>query len=245
MMSVVGLGKPTTSNERRLTKSENTMTKKNEVALTDAQMSLPSFAVAPEGTKTAADTVASDDLAVPQLKLLQPGSPEVTSIAGATPGAFFNTVSQETVSEVMCVNISSTTTYGIFNKAARTLVAIFDTLSEADTALAALPGSPSMYDLSESKVHSCYALKEDGTLDYPFRLYFKSTGIRIAQNWNTDIINRYGQQAPRHAGVYKLTREMRKNDKGTWYLPKPEFQGYVQSAEVFAQLNEIATSFDK
>lgn len=201
---------------------------------------LPSFAKQSAGLGM--ENVNHSDMSTPQIKVMQAMSPELQEMDHVKAGHLFNTVSREVSDSLYCVNLYYETQYTIFNKKARQRVDTAGSAEEAQTIIAGLPGSADDYEMQDTKVNYCVALDIDAkgnmNVQTPFIMYMKKTQVRVSNDWNTEINNRYGSQTARWAGVWKLSTKKRSNDSGTWFVPSVEFAGYIQDKGLFDELTK-------
>ena len=88
------------------------MTKSLDLFSSDKKV--PTF-LTDAGPAAGNEGVAVDDIAVPQLKILQPMSPELMmNIEGAKPGLFINSVTHDVFDSIFLVNLMYEHNYAIF-----------------------------------------------------------------------------------------------------------------------------------
>lgn len=217
------------------------MTAKNLAIFDNKAQDLPTFAKE-NSAGLGMENVSQSDMSTPQIKLLQAMSPELQDNTDLKQGQLYNTVNRLAYDEMYCVNLYFQTKFSIFNKKQRQLVEQVDSKSAADTMVEGLPGSNDDYEVQETKINYCVALDVDEkgnvTVDFPFIMYMKKTQVRVSNEWNTMINNRYGSQSARWAGIWKLGSKKRSNDNGTWFVPAVEFAGYVQDKGLFDELTK-------
>lgn len=205
----------------------------NEVALFGGQTlptEIPSYAAADAGKGN--ENVSAADQQIPQLKVLNPLSPEVES-GIASAGKLFNTMTEEGLDVCYVVNLRFEKSYAIFKK--REMgggwAGNFDTLPEAQKQVSELPGGDVTYDIIETAKHTCLLLNpETGEIDTPIHIYLKSTGLNVSRNWNSQIAIHTASTA-RYAAVWKITADKRQSNGNTWFVPKVEFVSYLPEAQ--------------
>ena len=228
------------------------MADKNLAIFDSTGTSIPTFAKETAGLGM--ENVDHNDMSTPQIKVLQGQSPELQENDNVKVGQLFNTVSKVAFDELLCVNLYYETHFSIFAKKARQRVDSANTLQEAQTIVAGLPGDPTDYEIQDTKVNYCVALSEekdekgnvvtdkDGhpvlTVMFPFIMYMKKTQVKVSNDWNTEINNRYGSQTARWAGVWRMTSRKRSNEHGTWYIPSIEWVDYVRDESLFKELSK-------
>lgn len=220
------------------------MSDKNLAVLGNNTGTLPGFAKS-NAAGAGMDNVSAQDMSTPQIKLIQAMSPELQEMDGLKQGQLFNTVNRVAYDELYVVSLYYKSAATIFHKAQRQFIDNAETVEKAQTIVEGLPGSPTDYDIQETKTHYCVALDTSGKelkVDFPFVMHMKKTQIRISNDWNTEINNRYGDQTARWAGIWKMTSKKRSNDKGTWFIPSIEFAGYVPDEKLFAELGKTYES---
>jgi len=204
----------------------------NEVALFGGQTlptEVPAYAAADAGKGN--ENVSSADQQIPQIKVLNPLSPEVEA-GTATAGKLFNSLTEESADHFYLVNLHFEKSYPIFKK--REMgggwAGTHDTLQAAQKAVAELPGGEVTYDIIETAKHTCLLLNaETGEIETPVHIYMKSTGLNVSRNWNSQIATRTAQTA-RYAAVWKMTSEKKQGNGNTWFVPKVEFTSYLPEA---------------
>lgn len=102
---------------------------------------------------------------------------------------------------------------------------------------------PNGNELRETRYHSGYVHLGEQRL--PYVVPFSSTGHSVSREWMFQMNSRIedGVKVPTYACLYRLTTRHRKNNKGEWYVFKPEFAGYVQSDEDYQAGKELHEAF--
>ena len=200
------------------------------------------------GTSVAGDGVTAEDIAVPQLKIIQPLSPEIhMNIPDCKPGLFINDVTHDLFDKIYVINLMYEHNFGVFKSRDNGggKVAQAATLAEALEEIATLPGTPIDYQVVDTGVHRMLGLNPDGTPYSPLIMYCSGTRKRISQRWNTQLQLR-GEEfnVPRFASVWELSITTESNTKGTWYSFKTEFAGLIQDASLFEKANTMRTSME-
>lgn len=189
------------------------------------------------------EQVGAGDLAIPQLKVLQPLSPEV--LKDKKPAAtLYDTMSREHYETMNVINLSYDFNVTIWKKRLKGggRFGTYDTRKEANEALQYLEGSPADYDISDTGIHKLLMLGDDGKVKTPLIFYCSGTARQFSNNWNTDIAVKLASIGlPRFAGIWKLGVETKSNAKGTWYAPTVEFAGYISDEALF---NKARAEFD-
>lgn len=129
------------------------MATKKEVALFGAKAELPASAANDVGMGN--ENMSADDVAIPQIKLLQALSPECISVEGAKPGKFYNTQTGELLDEIYFISLKFKVTFNIWKDQdlGGGKQGEFDTEAAAQAARAALPGNESDYDIQKTATH--------------------------------------------------------------------------------------------
>ena len=198
---------------------------------------LPAF-LAKEHDTSGNENVSAEDLAVPQLKVLQPQSPEALNNKGMQPGQMMLTVKNETYDELYAINLSFDSHFVVWRdrKQGGGKMGQANTQQEAMEIVAGLPGTAADYNISRSHVHKLLLLNKDGSVLSPAQLFLSSTGLQFSQRWNTEIMLAYDGK-PRFSGVWQLTTKTESNAKGTWYALDVQFAGYV-TEELFNEAKD-------
>lgn len=205
--------------------------------------SMPAY-ITPEMANLGNEELGAEDFKYPQLKLLQPLSPELDTNADLKAGKFFNTLTGEQFDDVTLINIFVKPSVSVFKKKefGGGFAGNYRTEAEARDHVATLPGDESHYQIQSTAVHYLLAVDADGKVS-PIVYYMKGTALTVSKSWNTLIAMQLPNQ-PRFAGAWKLSPEKKSNAKGSWYLPKIEFLGYVPE-HIFEEAKKIYDSLAK
>ena len=196
------------------------MTDKKVVSLFDVASETPDYLKGIGTVPTGNEQVTGDDLALPQLKLLQPMSPAVVE-DGAPVGKFFDTVSNETFDAVYVINLRYTAEATIWMKRAAGggMVARYDTVKEAQAAMADMTNKADV-EIVETSIHDLLRLdRATGEIVTPCRYFMTGTARQTSRSWNSMIMKK-SELAPRYASVWDLSVERKTNNKGTWFVPQ-------------------------
>jgi len=174
------------------------------------------------------ESVSTEDMAMPRLKLMQPLSPEVND--DVKPGTFLNTVTGVAHPVLYAINLHFQKDFGIYK--ARALgggwVMSKPTEIEAHDAIRSLPGTPGDYEVAESHRHVLCVLDEQGFPVETAAMFLASkSGLYTSRAWNTEIQTRGQGKVDRFASVWKLTTSKQTNSKGSWYNVEQEFAGWA------------------
>jgi hypothetical protein len=221
---------------------------KSELSLFAMDKKVPSF-LTDAGNAAGNEAVTLDDIAVPQLKILQPLSPELMmGIPNAKAGLFINSATHDVYETIHIVNLMYEHNFVIFKTrdAGGGKVAQATTRAEAREQIEAMPGSPVDYQIVDTGVHSMLGLNPDGSPASPLIMYCSSTRKAISDAWNTQIQLRCQEfSVPRYASVWELSVTQRTNNKGTWYSFRPDFAGLIQDAELFEKVSTMRAGLDQ
>jgi hypothetical protein len=218
-----------------------------ELNLFAVDKEVPSF-LTDVGSHAGNEGVSVDDIAVPQLKILQPMSPELMqNIEGAKAGLFINSVTHDVFDSIFLINLLYEHNYAVFKsrEAGGGKVSQADSRNDAQAQIDALPGSPLDYQIADTGVHRMLGLNEDGTPYSPLIMYFSSTKKIVSQRWNTQIQLKCEEfEIPRYGSVWEMSITNESNNKGTWYGCKTEFAGLIQDAGLFNKAAAMRTSLE-
>jgi hypothetical protein len=219
-----------------------------ELSLFSTDKKVPSF-LTDAGNSAGNEAVTLDDIAVPQLKILQPLSPELMmGIPNAKPGLFINSATHDVFETIHVVNMMYEHNYVIFKTrdAGGGKVAQAKTRTEAKEQIDAMPGSPMDYQLVDTGVHSLLGLAPDGTPGSPLIFYCSSTRKLTSDAWNTQLQLRCQEfSVPRYASVWELAVTTLSNNKGTWYGFRPTFAGLIQDAGLFETISTMRAGLEQ
>lgn len=191
--------------------------------------------------------VSSDDLAIPQLKILQPGSPEVLQ-DGKAPAMMYNTVTEESYKELYVVGLDYETEFVIWKD--RTLgggrISQHDSNRQAVEAVNNLPGSADDYNIADTGIQKLLLLDDKFAPVSPALLYCSSTLKYFSDAWNSSIqIELSSKGMPRFAGIWKLRCIQKRNNRNEgWTSLAVEFVGYV-SQDLFTLAEKQALSLTR
>lgn len=184
----------------------------------DVKAELPAH-LAEQQTALGNENISGNDLAIPQIKVLQPLSAEVGEVDGADPGKLLNTVTQEAVSNMFAINLDFRMGATIFKK--RELGGGFHgnypDLESANRAASDLPGDVSDYEITENAEHLLLLLDGDGVPVSPAVIYLSKSGMNASRQWNSQILTK-SQGKDRFSRVWNLSTTKKSNTKGSWYV---------------------------
>lgn len=180
------------------------------------------------------ENVTSANLSIPKIDIIQQMSPQkiktsAAYIDGAEDGKLFNSLSGELYDAVFVINLTFETQYSVFRKrtAGGGFEGFFDSEAAAKQHLDANNFDPSLYDITETGIHKCLLLDENGHPQQPVLIYMSRSKIKVSNGWNT-AIQLEGQGADRFATVWRLSTVQETNRSGQpYYNYKVEFAGFA------------------
>jgi hypothetical protein len=203
------------------------------------------------------DTITSDDMQTPRLKVLAAMSPEVDELDGAKAGMIFNNVSkklysgQDGIKVVVCGYEKVWLEWTDRGKGASAPVNIFD---PKDKPTNAVRGDDGKFRLENGNyLEECanfyVLLLNGGAAPEPAILSMKATQLKAARSWAYSLKNEFIQNpktkqlflAPSWYRIYHLTTTKQQNDKGSWYgwvVNKDEFLSDEATFDMAAGFNE-------
>jgi len=203
------------------------------------------------------DTITTDDIATPRLKVLAAMSPEVDEIDGAKAGMIINNVSkklysgQDGIKVVVCGYEKVWLEWTDRGKGASAPVNIFE---PKDKPTNAVRGDDGKFRLENGNyLEECanfyVLLLNGGAAPEPAILSMKATQLKAARSWAYSLKNEFIQNpktkqlflAPSWYRVYHLTTTKQQNDKGSWYgwvVNKDEFLSDEATFDMAAGFNE-------
>ena len=233
------------------TKANGTVTTKTEKLPAMNLENLAQFAGA------GLDTITTDDIATPRLKVLAAMSPEVDEIDGAKAGMIINNVSkklysgQDGIKVVVCGYEKVWLEWTDRGKGASAPVNIFE---PKDKPTNAVRGDDGKFRLENGNyLEECanfyVLLLNNGAAPEPAILSMKATQLKAARSWAYSLKNEFIQNpktkqlflAPSWYRVYHLTTTKQQNDKGSWYgwvVNKDEFLSDEATFDMAAGFNE-------
>ena len=203
------------------------------------------------------DTITTDDIATPRLKVLAAMSPEVDQMEGAKAGMIINNVSkklysgQDGIKVVVCGYEKVWLEWTDRGKGASAPVNIFN---PKDKPTNAVRGDDGKFRLENGNyLEECanfyVLLLNDGSAPEPAILSMKATQLKAARSLAYSLKNEFIQNpktkqlflAPSWYRIYHLTTIKQQNDKGSWYgwvVNKDEFLNDENSFDMAASFNE-------
>jgi len=206
---------------------------------------------------TGLDTITTDDIATPRLKVLAQMSPELEEIDGAKAGMICNSVSkkiysgQDGISVVVCGYDKVWLEWQDRGKGSSAPVNIF---SPVDKPTNAVRGDDGKFRLeSGNYLEECAnfycLLLNGGVAPEPAIISMKATQLKAARSWAYSLKNEFIQNpktkklflAPSWYRMYTLTTTKQSNDKGSWYgwvVNKGDFLNSEDTFDMAANFNE-------
>jgi len=206
---------------------------------------------------TGLDTITTDDIATPRLKVLAQMSPELEEIEGAKAGMILNSVSkkvypgQEGIKVVVCGYEKVWLEWQDRGKGSSAPVNIF---SAKDKPTNAVRGDDGKFRLeSGNYLEECAnfycLLLNGGVAPEPAIISMKATQLKAARSWAYSLKNEFIQNpktkklflAPSWYRIYTLTTTKQSNDKGSWYgwvVNKGDFLNSEDTFDMAANFNE-------
>lgn len=179
-----------------------------------------------------------DEAVIPFVRILQPLSPQLGNIAGATAGMIIN-VSTNRLSDgktgVDIVPITHKWNYSEWVKREEGGGFVFDwdedeagwqSKCDEDQKYAYKPVTKDGHIIVKARTFFIFTLLEDGSYE-PGMLPFTGTGLKIARQWSTLLANApkiatsKGMLTPAYFYyIYKMQSEQVKNNQYSWYEPR-------------------------
>ena len=206
---------------------------------------------------TGLDTITTDDIATPRLKVLAQMSPELEEIDGAKAGMICNSVSkkiysgQDGISVVVCGYDKVWWEWQDRGKGSSAPVNIF---SPVDKPTNAVRGDDGKFRLeSGNYLEECAnfycLLLNGGVAPEPAIISMKATQLKAARSWAYSLKNEFIQNpktkklflAPSWYRIYTLPTTKQSNDKGSWYgwvVNKGDFLNSEDTFDMAANFNE-------
>lgn len=181
------------------------------------------------------ENVTNDALETPRLTLLQTLSPQCNKrkaeyVEGAEEGLFFNTVTQELMTEVYCLNLYFEKTFVIWRtrEAGGGYVGQFDSMHEANQYIHENNLDPVQHQISETDNHYLLLVDETGKVKGPAITNMSSTRLRASRSWNTQLQQLMGEYSvARFASVWKLTSYIQESKENSWANMQVENAGFA------------------
>ena len=206
------------------------------------------------------ETVTTDDLPTPRLKLLQSNSDEVTEghdkyVDGAKAGRIFNSASNsfygaDGIKVVVC---GYTKEWPEWQERGTGSSAPVNVFTPQNRPMDAVRGDDGKFRLPNGnyieETANFYVLVLGGTTPQPAILSMSKTGLKHARNWAYSLKNEFIQDpktkklflAPSWYRIYTLKSRLEKNDKGNWHgweIVKEEFLNDEATFDTASSFNE-------
>lgn len=195
------------------------------------------------------ENVSANDMAIPRIKLLQKINDEVDPtkgdyVEGAVAGQFFNTVTKELSTAILCVNLAFTSSVIVWKgrKFGGGKIAEFDTKQEAEQYLADNNLPVEQYDVQESPSHLVMLLDNEGNPKGAARIDMPSTKVKVSKVWNSRINELEQEGHPRFGCVWKIGNKIEENNSGSYFNYDIDFV-VVAGDELYEPAAAIYDSF--
>lgn len=204
-------------------------TENKEVAMFGDKAALPAYVT--QDAALGHENVSAEDMAIPQIKLLQNISPEVEEIEGARAGQFLNSMTQELYDELFLVNLKFDRTYTVWKD--RGLgggkEGEFDSEEAAKSFVSTLPGSAEDYAINETAIHYVLIVDpETMKVTSPAIMYMDRSKLSASRAWNSQINMKSNGEAPRFASVWGIRPKKVTNKRNEhYYNIDIQFEGWV------------------
>lgn len=192
------------------------------------------------GTGAGNENVSSDDMTIPRLDVIQQLSPQLDPsnakyIEGAKLGHIFNSLTGDLYNHCFVINLHFDTKWQVFKKRkfGGGFEGSFNTEYEAQAYLDAQGLPRDQYDISETAIHKCLLLDDQGNPDQPVLIYMSGSKMKVSKEWNS-AIRLKDPRADRFASVWTLSSVGEKNRQGQPYQNfKVDFAGWA-SEDLYA-----------
>lgn len=183
------------------------------------------------------ENVNADSLTLPRIDIIQMLSPQKQKtspkyIEGAKDGDLFNTLTGELYTSVFLVNLMFERQFSVFKdrKHGGGYEGAFESEAAALQHIQDKGLDPKQHNISETGVHKCLMLDENGNPKQPVLIYMSNSKLRVSSGWNTSI-QLQGQGADRFATVWTLSAVEETNKQGQPYFNyKVDFAGFAGEA---------------
>lgn len=207
------------------------------------------------------ETITSDDMATPRIKILASNSPELDDLENARPGMIINSVSNklwkgnEGFSVVVCGYDKVWLEWEDRGVGSSAPVNIFSAQDRPTNAVRGDDGKfrlPSGNYLEESANFYVLILNKDG-IPEPAIISMKSTQLKIARAWAYSLKNEFLQNpdnkqmflAPSWYRIYNLTTTKQTNSKGSWFGWVLDKEDFLNDENTFTMASEFNESIRK
>lgn len=198
-----------------------------------------------KGTGAGNENVSADDMSIPRLDIIQQLSPQIDPssakyIEGAKLGNIFNSLSGDLYDQCFVINLLFENKFQVFKKRSfgGGFEGSFPTEAEAFAHLDGNSLSRTQYDVSDTGIHKCLLLDENGLPDQPVLIYMSGSKMKVSKDWNS-AIRLKDPRADRFASVWTLTSVPEKNRQGQPYQNmKLDFAGWA-GEDLYAEAGKV------
>lgn len=183
------------------------------------------------------ENVTSENLMLPKIDIIQQMSPQKVKtdakyIEGAEDGMLFNSLTGELYEQIFVINLAFEVQYSVFRKrnAGGGFEGFFNSESDAMRHIEERQLDPKMHDITETSIHKCLLLDENGHPKQPVLFYMSRSKSRVSNGWNTEIQLK-GQGSARFATVWQVGTVRETNRQGQPYHNyRIQFAGFADEA---------------
>lgn len=194
-----------------------------------------------DGTGAGNENVSADDMTIPRLDLIQQLSPQLDPsspkfIEGVKLGDIVDSLSGEVFRSVFLMNLRFEIKWQVFKdrKLGGGFEGSFDTEAQALAHLDENNLPRANYNVTETAIHTCLMLDDQGTPKQPVLLYLSGSKMKVSKGWNS-MITLKNPKADRFASVWCVTAVPEKNRQGQPYQNfKVDFAGWAPEAQYAA-----------
>lgn len=201
------------------------------------------------GTGAGNENVTANDMTVPRLDLIQQLSPQIDPsspkyIEGAKLGHIFNSLTGALYDHCFVVNLHVENKWQVFKdrKLGGGYEGSFDTEAEALAHLDASGFNRAHYTVTETAIHKCLLLDDQGQPDQPVLIYMSGSKMTVSKAWNSAIMLK-DPRADRFASVWTLSSVAVKNKVGQPYQNlKVDFAGWA-GEDLYEEAKKLYAGF--
>lgn len=228
------------------------MSKSTEVAITSFINSaeVPAHLIA-NAQGLGSENVNAGDLLLSQLSLIQDLSPQKRKgdpayIPGADVGLMFDSVTGDLYEKCFLVNLffhKQFTLFGVRGKpTAGQFEGTYNSVAEAKQAIADKELDAKMWNITETDVHTCLLLDEQGQAKKPVILYMSGSKLKISKAWNSSIalqqqsdFKKAGAVPDRFAYVWVCESVMEKSGTNAYQNYKLTYAGTISDPALYEE----------
>lgn len=215
------------------------------LALFGTNENAPVPAYSPEDSNLGNENVSQGDVQIPRIAVLNALSPQMDTVTDAKVGLLYNSLNDELMEAVYCINLFYVKEFGVFKHRdfGGGFQGSYDSQAGAEAHVATLTGTPDQYQIFETARHTVLLLDAEGKPRMPAHLLMKGTNLSVSRNWNSQITEK-GAGRARFSTVWTLGSAKRTGGGNTWYVYDVDYAGdapeglYLEAKDMYLAVKQ-------